>query len=250
MNLSTQRLIRYGALGALGAVVVVGAVYFLDRSDTASPATTSDGAHPSAAAAPRTAAKPAASPATPTVNPDEPAVPNAAQTDQVARLLGDARRLAQDGNFADAKAALDKADAVLPGSPDTEAARREITEMSTPQAQLALQLDRARSAIAQDDRAAAEKALAEAERLSPQASEIAGLRQALQDAQQKEAHRSGRITELLTTMREAIARRDFAAANRALNEAERIDVRDPAIEPARVELARAQNAEQKRNAQQ
>jgi hypothetical protein len=51
-------------------------------------------------------------------------------------------------------------------------------------------------------------------------------------------------------MREAIARHDFAAANRALNEAERIDVRDPSIEQARVELARAQNAEQKRNAQQ
>lgn len=249
MTLSTQRLRRYGAAGALGVLVVVGAVYVLDRSDTASPATTADSAPPSAAA-PRAAAGPAAAPAKPAVNPEEPAVPSVAQTDQVARLLGDARRLAQDGNFAEAKAALDKADAVMPGSPDTAAARREITEMSTPQGQLALQLDRARLAIAQDDRAAAEKALAEAERLSPQAPEIAGLRQALQDAQQKQAHRSSRITELLATMRDAIARRDFAAANRALNEAERIDVRDPAIEPARVELARAQNAEQKRNAQQ
>ena len=51
-------------------------------------------------------------------------------------------------------------------------------------------------------------------------------------------------------MREAIARHDFAAADGAFNEAERIDVRDPAIEPARVELAKARNAEEKRNAQQ
>ena len=123
-------------------------------------------------------------------NPDEAAVPSAAQTDQVARLLGDARRLAQDGDFAGAKAALDKADAVMPGSADTAAVRRDIAQMSTPQGQLALQLDRARSAIAQDDSAAAEKALAEAERLSPQAPEIASLRQTLQDAQQKEAQRS------------------------------------------------------------
>ena len=54
--------------------------------------------------------------------------------------------------------------------------------MSTPQGQLALQLDRASAAIGQDDRAAAEKALAEAERLNPQAPEIAQLRQALQAA--------------------------------------------------------------------
>ena len=243
MDLSTKRLIRYGAVGAFGAVVVAGAVYFFDRSSTASPATTTDGASPSATARPAAAAKPAA-------NTDEPAVPSAAQTDQVARLLGYARRLAQDGNFAGATAVLDKADAVMPGSADTAAVRREITQLSTPQGQLAVQLDRARTAIAQDDSAAAEKALAEVARLSPQAPEIAGLRQALQDAQQKTARRRSPITELLTDMREAIARHDFAAANRALNEAERIDVRDPSIEQARVELARAQNAEQKRNAQQ
>ena len=67
----------------------------------------------------------------------------------------------------------------MPGSADTAAVRREIAQLSTPQGRLALQLDRARSAIAQDDSAAAEKALAEAERLSPQSPEIASLRQTL-----------------------------------------------------------------------
>ena len=88
----------------------------------------------------------------------------------------------------------------------------------------------------------------EAERLSPQAPEIASLRQALQDAQQKAAQRSSRVTALLTEMRDAIARHDFKAANSAFNEAERINVRDPSIEPARVERAKARNAEEKRNA--
>jgi tetratricopeptide (TPR) repeat protein len=239
VNLSTQQLIRYGVSGILAAVVVAGAVYLLDRGQTANPATTADENPPSAAT-------PAA---TSTANPDEPAVPSTAQTEQVARLLGDARRLAADGKFAEANAALDKADAVMPGSDDTAAARREIIAMSTPQGQLATQLDRARAAIAQDDAAAANKALAEAEKLNPEAPEIAQLRQALQAAQQKETHRNSRIVELLTTMREAIARHDFAAADSALNEAARIDVRDPAIDQARTELARAHDADRKNKAE-
>jgi hypothetical protein len=52
VNLSTKQLIRYGAFGALAVVVVAGAVYFFDRSPTASPAETADGANPPAAANP------------------------------------------------------------------------------------------------------------------------------------------------------------------------------------------------------
>jgi len=77
VSLSTRRLIRYGALGALCVVVVGGAVYLFDRSDTAIPATTAD------SATPRSAAKPV-------VNADEQPVPSAAQSDQAARLIGEA----------------------------------------------------------------------------------------------------------------------------------------------------------------
>ena len=244
MNLSTEQLIRYGVSGALAVVVVAGAVYLLDRSPTASPVTTADDATP-----PTDATKTATAAAAPTANPDEPAVPSAAQTDQMARLLGDARRLAADGKFDEAKATLDKADAVMPGSDDTAAARREIAALSTPQGQLTTQLARAREAIAQNDAAEANKALAEVEKLNPQAPEIAQLRQALQAAQQKETHRNSRIVELLTTMREAIARHDFAAADGALNEAARIDIRDPAIDLARIELTRAHDADRKNKAE-
>ena len=255
MNLSTQQWIRYGVSGALAVVMVAGAVYLLDRSPSASPAATAGDANPPAAAAAAAAsdAKPraakTATAAAPTANPDEPAVPSAAQTDQMARLLGDARRLAADGKFDEAKAALDKADAVMPGSDDTAAARREIAALSTPQGQLVTQLARARAAIAQNDAGAANQALAEAEKINPQAPEIPQLRQAMQEAQQKETHRNGRIVELLATMREAIARHDFAAADGALNEAARIDIRDPAIDQARIELARAHDADRKNKAE-
>jgi len=239
-------LMRYGvlALAGLGVVLMVsGAVYFFDRGDTAKQAATADGTTPPAAAKPRVAAKP-------TADPDEPSALSSAETERIAQLLGEARRLARDGKFAEAKAALDKVDAIRPRLAEAAQMRREIDQMSTPQGQLALQLERARSAIEQDDRATAEQALAEAERLNPQAPEIARLRQALLEAERKEARRHHRIAELLTEMRQAIARHDFAAAARALNEAERLDIRDPAIDPARVELARAHDAELEKESQQ
>jgi hypothetical protein len=58
--LPDQPLMRYGvlALAGLGVVLMVGgAVYFFDRSDTANPAATAQGTIPAAAAKPRVAAK-------------------------------------------------------------------------------------------------------------------------------------------------------------------------------------------------
>ena len=103
--------------------------------------------------------------------------------------------------------ALQKADKVFPGWSETEKARNEIAQLRTPEGQLKTQLDRARFAIEHDDRAAAEKALAEAERLNAQAPQIAELRQALKQAEQKDTHRGDRVTELLTKMREDICTR-------------------------------------------
>jgi hypothetical protein len=87
--------------------------------------------------------------------------------------------------------------------------------------------------------------LAEAERLNAQAPQIAELRQALQQAEQKDTHLGNRVTEFLTKMREDIARGDLAAADGDLNAAERINVQDPAIREARRELARAREAQEK-----
>jgi hypothetical protein len=130
----------------------------------------------------------------------------------------------------------------------TKQARDDIAVMQTPQGQLRIQLDKANLAIERNDGAAAEAALVRAEQLAPESTEIAPLRQRLQELQQRKLRRDNRLTALLTTMREAIARRDFAAADDALNQAARIDVGDPEVLKARVELNRAHNAAMKEQA--
>lgn len=236
MTDSAQQWIRYGAAVGFAIVLMAGAVYLADRDERASEPAVASADRPPPAAPPQLATKP-------TAVLDGADLPSAAETDRVARLLGEARRLAYDGNFTEAKAALDKAEAIIPGSVEIAETRREIAAISTPDAQLAVQIERAKSAIALADRAGAEEALAAAERINPQAPEIAQLRQTLHDDEQKRAERSHRIAGLLMEMRQAIARRDFAAAARALNEAERLDVRDPAIDSARLDLARAQDSQ-------
>ncbi|MBV8191859.1 MAG: hypothetical protein JO339_31815 [Alphaproteobacteria bacterium] len=158
----------------------------------------------------------------------------------VARLLGEARRLAENGQIDQAKVAVDRAAKVIPGSSDIAQARLDVAQMSTPQYRLARQLSRARLAIASDESAAAEAALDAAAAIDPAAPQIAELRQQMQQTEKKDAERKRRIEELLSEMRAAIARSDLVAADRALNEAERLNIRDPAIDPARVELAHAQ----------
>jgi hypothetical protein len=217
-----------GLLAGVAAVAAIGGMYILGGDDATTP-------EPAAPVATAKRAVPAAS----ATDPSE-AVPTPAQMDVVAGLLGDARRLAAAGQVDQAKAAVDKAAKIIPGSSDISQARVDIAQMSTPQYRLAQQLARARLAIAQDDRTEAEAALAAAAAIDPAATQIAELRQELQHDEQKEAERKGRIADLLAEMHQAIARHDLAAADRALNEAERLNIRDPAIDPARVELARAQ----------
>jgi len=225
------RLPRFAVIGALGVAALAGAFYFFDRTDTETP--------------PAPARQTASTPRTDTTDAD--ATPDEAASDRAFHLVGQARRLADHGKFAEANAKLAEADKLVPGLSETAEARRKIAELATPEGQFAIQFDRARTAIGNDEYAEAEKALAEAERLKPQAPEVAQLRQTMQAAQQKEAKRSGQVAELLTTMRTAIARKDIAGADRAFNEAARIDILDPALDQARVELAHAHEAAREKN---
>jgi tetratricopeptide (TPR) repeat protein len=225
------RLPRVAVIGAVGVVTLAGAFYLVDRTDTETP--------------PAPARQAASVPPADTTDLD--ATPDEAASDRAFHLVGQARRLAYRGKFAEANAKLDEADKVVPGLSETAEARRKIAELATPEGQFAIHFDRARTAVGNDDYAEAEKALAEAERLKPQAPEVAELRQTLQAAQQKEAKRTSRVTELLTAMRESIARKDIAGADRAFNEAARIDILDPALDEARVELAQAHEAAREKN---
>lgn len=175
---------------------------------------------------------------------DDVTVVNGLRRDEAVALIGDARRQAAAGNYAEAEASLAKAGKAVPDLPEIRQARADIARLQTPEGQFADHIERARLAVDHDDRAMAEVELVEAARLRADAPEIAELRAALQAAQDKKARREARIAAALARMREAMARHDFAAANSALNEAERIDVQEPAIRQARAELARAQNASQ------
>jgi hypothetical protein len=218
------RLPRLAAIGAVGVVVLaVGAFYLFDR--------------PVAEATLAPARQAASLQRSDVTNLDD--MPDEALSDRAFHLIGQARRLADQGKFAEANAKLDEADKMVPGLSETGQARRKIAELATPEGRLAIQLDRARTALDSDDYAAAEKELAAAQQLKPDAPEIAELRQQMQAAQQKEAKRSSQVAELLATMRESIARKDIAGADRAFNEAARIDVLDPALDQARTELAHA-----------
>jgi hypothetical protein len=118
------------------------------------------------------------------------------------------------------------------------------------------QLAQARAAIADARRMAArgdftgaEMALQGADRTAPGLAEtaaarrdIADLRTARGDARRDRGERrqdATRIATLVEAARAAIARRDYGAADRALDEAERIDARDPAVVRTRNELQEA-----------
>jgi hypothetical protein len=244
LNETRKRQLRYGALAA--AVVLLAAGLIVLTHHTA-PAPAMTDAGPRAAAASKAStlsATPPTAQSAASSSSDEPAVVSAQQRDEAVDLVAEARRQAAAGNFSEAEASLKRAEAAVPQMPEIGQARADIARLKTPEGNFVVQLARARLAVEHDDSATAEAALAEASRLKPDAPEIAELRTALQAAKEKSARREARIAVALTRMREAVAKRDFAAADSALNEAERIDLQDPSVRHARGELARARGAQQ------
>jgi hypothetical protein len=201
---------------------------------------------PHQAAAPTDRPAPS-SPKPPAVS-DDPDMPNP-KADLAIQAIANARRLASDGKFTEAEAELKRAEDAVPGMGQIKQARDDIAVMQTPQGQLRIQLNKADLAIERNDDAAASAALAKAEQLDPQSADIAPLKQRLQDLQERKLKHDNRVAGLLTKMREDISRGDFAGADDALNQAERIDVGNPDVLKARVELNRAHNEALKKQAE-
>jgi tetratricopeptide (TPR) repeat protein len=227
----------YGVIGALCVVVAGGGLYIYKSSEALISAQET---------AAQEAAKPAPAPPAPPVQaaprptpPPAPAGPSASQLAQARGMIGDARRLAATGNFGDAETALQNADRIIPGFAETATARREIADMRTARGQGGGQIDQAiarmRRAIERGDFAGAHNALDEAQRINANAPEVIAARRDLSAAERQ----TGRLSTLLATARAAIARHDYGAADRALDEAERIDARDPAVVQTRNELLEA-----------
>jgi hypothetical protein len=247
-----KRQIRYGALAVAVVVLAAGLVFLAYQVDptTASAPAENAAAGTAARDARRVAVGASTSPATTpaaaastrgATSGDEVTVVNGLRRDEAVALIGDARRQAAAGNYTEAEASLAKAEKAAPKLAETQQARDDIARLKTPEGQFANHIQRARLAVDHDDSAAAEAELAEAARLKSDAPEIAELRAALQAAHDKKARREARIADVLARMREAMARRDFSAANSALNEAERIDVQEPAIRRGRGGRARGQD---------
>jgi hypothetical protein len=177
----------------------------------------------------------------PPVAPD-PSTYTLRQIEEAASLVGDAKRLAREGKFTEAEAALQAAEKAAPALPQTREAQREVAELATPKGRFQRLIGDAKRALEHDDPAAARTAIAEAEKLDPGAPSLTELKQQLAATESAKAKRNEQIVALLVRFRDALKRKDIAAAYRALNEAERIDIVDPRIDEARLELDKAQEA--------
>jgi hypothetical protein len=143
-----------------------------------------------------------------------------------------------------------------PAAPAATPAPAPAPQQAAPAGPSANQLAQARAAIADARRMAArgdftgaEMALQGADRSVPGLAEtaaarreIADLRTMRGDGRRDRGDRrqdATRIATLVETARAAIARRDYGAADRALDEAERIDASDPAVVRTRNEFLEA-----------
>lgn len=98
----------------------------------------------------------------------------------------------------------------------------------------------ARRAIARGDFNSAGGSLDQAERLDPRSAEVIDARHDLREAQQQAQRQDRRVDGLVGQAREAIQHHDYGAADRLLDQAEKIDARDRDVLQVRAELNTAQ----------
>ena len=101
----------------------------------------------------------------------------------------------------------------------------------------------ARRAITRGDFSAADRALDQAERIDPYNTDVIAIRRDLRQAQQEATRDDRRVDGLVAQARAAIARHDYATADRLLDQAENIDSRDRHVQQARSELNDAQRSD-------
>lgn len=181
---------------------------------------------------------------------DEVTPPTPVQNEKIVQAVGEARSFARDGKYDEAVAVLQKAEKISKSAPQIGQAHDEIARLRTPEGRLASELVRARVAVDHGDRQAADKALAEIEKIEPDLPDLAELRAVLQQQQAKVDRRDRHIKDHLAAMREAMTRGDFAAAGGELNAAARIDVTDTSVLRARSELADAYEDARRKQARQ
>jgi len=171
----------------------------------------------------------------------------AARTTRARALVAQARRDAAAGRFAEAERDLKEAEGLAPTLPELAAARTEIARLKREadakdkDAVRKLVAD-ARAALAKKDLAAAERAVAEAEKRDRDAAEVKAVRAELERAKRDagtDKDRAERVKKFVADARAALQRKDFAAAERALSEAEKLDKDAADVKAARADLDKA-----------
>jgi uncharacterized protein HemY len=177
----------------------------------------------------------------PAPTPPAPAGPTAAQAEQLRQLLLDARRAITRGDFNSADRALDQAEGIDPRSSDVVAARRDLRDARQHAQRGDRRIDAmvadARAAITRHDYSTADRLLDQAEKMDARDRGVQQARAELNAARQQ-ANRANdrRVDALVAQARAAIAHRDYATADRLLDQAENIDARDRDVLQARAEL--------------
>ncbi len=165
--------------------------------------------------------------------------------EEVTRLVNQARQAIQRKDFDAAERALREAERLDARSAAVQQARRELAAARAQdqnEENVTRLVGQARQAIQRKDFDAADRALREAERLDARSAAVQQARRELAAARAQESEEE--VTRLVNQARQAIQRKDFDAADRALREAERLDARSAAVQQARRELAAARAQEQ------
>ena len=161
------------------------------------------------------------------------------------QLVSDARRAITRGDYAAADRALDQAERLNPQSADVIAARRDLREAQqragrNEHHRVDELVTQARAAIGRHDYGAADRLLDQAEQIDGRDNSIRQARAELANARVQADRDNQRVDQLVAQARAAIGRRDYAAADKLLDQAENIDRRDRDVQQARAELNAAQ----------
>jgi len=246
----------YGIIGALSVTVVGGGLYIAKQEGAfGSPDKAAAVTAPTPAPLPASAPAPAPpAPKSPVIAAPPPALappPPASGTSQAEAMLArqlvvDAQRDINRGDFDAAARAIDQAERLAPTSSDVIAAARRDLRDARQRAnredhhRVDELVQQARAAMGHHDYAGADRLLDQAEKIDPRDDGVKQARAELATARQHANRDDRRVDELVKQARAAITYKDYAAADRLLDQAETIDRRDRDVQQARAELNAAQ----------
>jgi hypothetical protein len=172
--------------------------------------------------------------------------PDPGDRDGVRKLVADARAALQRKDLAAAERAVVEAEKMARDAPEVKAVRADLDKAKREAGADREKAERlqklvadARAALQRKDLAAAERAVIEAEKLDHDAAAVKAVRAELDKTKREtgaDREKAERLQKLVADARAALQRKDLAAAERAVTEAEKLDRDAPAVKAVRAEL--------------